>query len=208
VTLAKRNADFKLEKSEAIEAGVKQTVNDVFDYTLSLYRIVKRDLVTRDPEDPSRNLQIGRQASQGMELAWGAQLTPSLTWLGNVALLRARFEKFFVADEDGAVSYKGKKPINVPEKIANTWLSYKAGPLTTLAGVRHVGEQQGDLDNSYTFDAYSLVQASVTYAWEGYELTLRGKNLTDERYAAWNAGGDMVLIGEPASYEVSLYTRF
>lgn len=204
VTLSRRNADFKLEKSDSVEAGLKHAVSDDLDYTLSVYQITKKDLFMADPANPSNYLQIGEQSSKGVEFAWSANLTRSLNWKGNMALLKARFEKF----NEGAESYKGNQPTNVPEQVGNTWLTHDAGGIRTLLGLRYVGEQQQDLSNSYQFDSYMLLQAAITYKLSDYEITLRGKNLTDQRYVAWNPGDNMALIGEPRAYELALYSKF
>ncbi len=206
VTLAKRSEDFKLEKSRQSELGIKQSLWKGFDATWSVYQITKQNLVTRDPKDPTRNEQIGQQSSAGMELSWTLRPSRSWLWQGNIAILKASFDRFYAESQGLPVSYKGKKPTHVPEQVVSTWVDYEQGPFATQMGLRYVGERQADNLNSFAYSAYTLLHGALAYRTGNYEVALRGKNLSDQRYIQWGDGGDMALVGEPRSWELSLHT--
>ncbi len=206
VNLAKRSEDFKMEKSRQFELGIKQALNLGLDYTFSLYQISRQNLFTRDPKDPSRTEQIGQQSSQGAELALSWRPLRTLTWEGNISLLKAKFDTFYSQENNVPISYRGKKPSNVPEKVFNSSLDYHWKQLAILFGVRYISERQADFSNSFSYPAYTLVHSALTYKFESSEISLLGKNLTDKRYIQWGDGGDMALLGQPLSWEISLHT--
>src|SRR3546814_9801174 len=73
--LSPANKDFELSQGRQVEVGVKQTFwGDKGEWTLAAYHIRKKDLVTRDPNDPSLREQVGSQSSRGLELTVGVEL--------------------------------------------------------------------------------------------------------------------------------------
>src|SRR5690606_1561701 len=137
--------DFDLSVGKQWEVGIKQRFwDDQGEWTLAAYRIVKNGLLTRDIADPTKSVQIGQQSSRGLEATVGLDLG---AWRldANAAILRARYDDFVDASNGTAVSRNGNVPTDVPQRLANVWLSWHFQPhWTASAGLRYVGKRYAD----------------------------------------------------------------
>ncbi|HWQ93859.1 MAG TPA: TonB-dependent siderophore receptor, partial [Clostridia bacterium] len=211
VVLDESFRDFKLERGEMVEAGLKQSLwEERLQWTLAVYQIWKEDIVTRDPADSERNLQIGEQSSYGVELGLALRPVRSWTWGANVAVLDAEFDEFNVASGNEVNSYTGNTPPNVPEVVANLWTSYRL-PWNIEVGalVRYVGEVEANNANTIQLPDYVTLDLFASYRYKQVEFGLRARNVLDEEYSAWSVGdGAQVLLGAPLSVEGSICFRF
>ncbi len=106
---------------------------------------------------------------------------------------------------------QGNTPPNVPETVANLFATWRlsALPVTLSLGARHAGHLYTNNANTVRVNGYTTVDGSVTWRLTNGELSLRGRNLTDELYADWGgSSATQVLIGAPRSFEVSYIARF
>lgn len=202
--------DFDLTTGEQWEVGSK------FDFldgrgsaTLAAYQIERKNLVTNDPNNPGETLPVGKQTSTGVELAASLRVTPKLLAEGNFAWVDAEYDEFNETVGGASVSRAGNSPSNVPDKVGNLWLTYDVAPRWQLgADARYVASAYADAANSLSVPSYTLFGAFVGYELaEDTQLTLRGRNLTDEVYAR-QAGTTMLYLGAPRSFEAALQTRF
>lgn len=203
--LSSVNRDVDLAKGEQLELGVKQQYwQGRLQTTLALYRIVKHDLLSREPGGAQR--QVGEQSSQGLEFELYAELSPSLSVDVNMALADARYEEFASASAD----YRGKTPRNVAEKTANLWLRWQFFPRWNAgAGLRYVGERYADHGNTSKLPAYRVVDASLSWqVSEAVQLSLRGKNLSDSHDYVLAPYGEQWILGEGRAAELGLSWRF
>ncbi|WP_285261096.1 TonB-dependent receptor [Halopseudomonas bauzanensis] len=201
---------FDLSKGEQWEVGSK------FDFldgrgaaTLALYQIVRRDFAVRDSTDPNLTVQAGQQTSRGIELAGRLQVTPVLLVEANYAYVDAEYDEFNEAMDGVSVSRKGNRPINVPDSVANLWLSYSLTPALELgADMRYVDSVYADNANTLKAPSYTLYGAFTRYRVDEHTtITARLRNLTDEIYAK-QAYGEQYYMGAPRSVDVSLDLRF
>ena len=201
---------FDLSKGEQWEAGSK------FDFldgrgsaTVALYQIVRRDFAVRDSSNPNLTVQAGQQTSRGIELAGKLQITPQLLAEANYAYVDAEYDEFNEAAGGVSVSRKGNTPINVPDNVANLWLTYEITS-AWAAGVdaRYVDSVFADNANAIKAPAYTLYGAFARYRIDEHTaVTARVRNLTDEVYAK-QAYGTQYYMGAPRTFEVALDTRF
>jgi iron complex outermembrane recepter protein len=209
VILGPESRDFELARSHMWEDGAKVTVLDGrLDFTAATYRIVKTNLTTTDPDDSTRTIQIGKQSSRGVELS--AVARPVDQWLveANIAALNARYDLFF----EGATSRAGNLPPNVPELVFNVGTTVR--PTQRLeAGLwlTRVGRRTADTTGSVSAPPYTLIEPFVRIAFGRMaDLTVRVKNLTDERYVEWATrafGVTNVYFGEPRRVAATLRLR-
>ncbi|MFH6600674.1 TonB-dependent receptor [Ectopseudomonas khazarica] len=202
--------DFDLTKGRQLEVGSK------FDFlagrgsaTLAAYRIERENLATRDPANPGQTLAVGKQSTLGLEIAAALRVTPRLLAEANLAWLDAQYDAFNENVAGQSVSRKGNTPTNVPDQVANLWLTYDLAPRWQV-GVdsRYVASVYADAANQLKAPAYTLFGAFVSYRVDAdSRLTLRARNLTDEVYASW-ASSDMLFLGAPRSFELALQSRF
>ncbi|SDV51197.1 TonB-dependent receptor [Chitinasiproducens palmae] len=195
-----------------IEVGVKQTfLGGRGDWTLAFYEIVKRNLLSADPADPTQVMPVGRQSSRGVEASVGMALANDWRVDANLALLRARYDDFVDSSGGAAVSRAGNVPTDVPQQLANVWVSWRFAPQwTSTAGLRYVGRRFADNANTLSMGSYATVDASVAWRWRpDTTVTARVYNLFDKRYAQtayYNA--TQWLLGNDRRVELVLDHRF
>jgi iron complex outermembrane receptor protein len=202
--------DFDLTKGRQLEVGSK------FDFldgrastTVAAYKIERENLATRDPANPGQTLPVGKQSTLGVELATALRITPRLLAEANVAWIDAQYDEFNESVSGQSVSRKGNTPSNVPDQVANLWLTYDLTSHWQVgADSRYVASVYADAANQLKAPAYTLFGAFVSYRLDADSLlTLRARNLTDEVYASW-ASSDMLFLGAPRSFELALQSRF
>ena len=202
--------DFDLTKGRQLEVGSKF---DFFDgrasTTVAAYKIERENLATRDPANPGQTLPVGKQSTLGVELATALRITPRLLAEANLAWIDAQYDEFNESVGGQSVSRKGNTPSNVPDQVANLWLTYDLTSHWQVgADSRHVASVYADAANRLKAPAYTLFGAFVSYRLDADSLlTLRARNLTDEVYASW-ASSDMLFLGAPRSFELALQSRF
>lgn len=210
--LSPANKNFDLSKGKKIEVGVKQTFWDnKGQWTLAAYHIRKDNLVTRDPNDPALRIQVGEQSSRGLEATLGVELTPAWRVDLNAVALRARYDDFSESVNGASVSRNGNVPTDVPERVANAWVSWKFAPQwTASAGVRYVGKRYADAANRIEMAGYTTTNLALQ--WEprrDLSLALRAFNVFDKQYAETAYYNQTQwLLGEGRRVELSANYRF
>lgn len=201
---------FDLSEGEQWEAGSK------FDFlegrgsaTVALYQIVRRDFAVRDSSNPNLTVQAGQQTSRGIELAGKLQITPQLLAEANYAYVDAEYDEFNEAVGGVSVSRKGNTPINVPDNVANLWITYDiTSDWAAGVDVRYVDSVFADNANSVEAPAYTLYGVFARYRLDEHStVTARVRNLTDEVYAK-QAYGSQYYMGAPRTFEVAVDSRF
>ena len=129
----------------------------------------------------------------------------------NVALLRARYDNFTESVGGVPISRNGKVPTDVPERLANLWLSWDVQPDWTLSGgLRHVGQRYADNANTLKLPAYTTADVAVQWRVQpATTLTLRGFNVFDKYYftTAYYTNTQW-FVGEGRRVELTLNHRF
>lgn len=183
--LSPANSAFDVSTGKQAEIGIKQTFwNDRGDWTLAAYTIKKNNLLSRDVNDPALRVQVGERSSKGVEGTLSLALTPTVQLDANVALLRARYDDFHETVGGVAVSRNGNVPTDVPERLANLWLSWQFQPDWTLSGgLRHVGKRYVDNANTLMLPAYTTTDLALQWrATSDTTVTLRGFNVFNKHY--------------------------
>lgn len=177
------NQAVKPERGESYEAGVKYLPKS-FDgqFNVAVYEATKKDVVDVIPGSNQVN-QIGEIRNRGVELGAVANVTESLTLIGNLAFLDSEITK----DQDQ--NQVGKTPAQVADMIGSAWAKYQFfdGALDGLSiggGVRYIGETYGDNFEQNKVPSYTLYDATVSYRFADYKLQVAAKNLFDKEYVA------------------------
>jgi len=203
------NAAFDLTTGTSAEAGIKSTLfGDRVDLTLAGYRIEQDNIITRDPSDFNISIQGGRRSSQGVEVAASAAVTSQLRIDASYTTLDSRFDELL---EAGGVNRAGKTPPGTPETIANLFAVYslRAAPLTLSGTVRHEGPTFLDNANTVRVNGHTTLDASLGYRFKVGELTLRGRNLTDQLYAdSASPAISQVVLGPPRTVDLTFTLRY
>lgn len=204
--------DFDLSTGRQVEIGSKA---DFFDgrltTTAAVYQIVRKDFPVTDPNNANATIQAGQQTSRGLELAASLRITPALLAEGNFAWVDAEYDDFNEKVGAVVVSRKGKTPVNIPDRVANLWLTYDfSSQWQGGVDARYVSSVYANNANTLWVPSYTLVGAFVKLRLdERTSVTARVRNLTDEVYARFiHQSNTQYYLGEPRSVELALDTRF
>ncbi|QXI25725.1 TonB-dependent receptor [Pseudomonas vanderleydeniana] len=201
-----------------VSTGKQWEVGSKFSYldgrgsaTAAAYHIVRRDFAVTDPQDPTNTLAVGQQSSRGIELASSLRITPRLLAEGNFAWVDAQYDEFNEKNAAGVVvSRKGNTPTNVPERVANLWLTYDFDP-RWQGGVdaRYVAKVYADSANTQYVPGYTLYGSFLSYKLDSHTtVTGRVRNLTNQVYAEFAHVSPAYYLGTPRTFELAVQTRF
>ena len=212
LTLSLSQSQFTLARARQVEVGAKATAFDGrVEGTLALYEIIKKDLLTPDPTNPTVSQQVGRQSSRGVEVAVTAWLVPEVLRIdANAAILRAKYDDFRQSFAGQIVNYRGFVPVNVPQQVSNVWATWRVLPQwEARAGVQYVGKTYGDNLNFTVRSRYAVLNASLDYkVTENVKFSLRGFNLTDAIYVPTGSYVTQAIVGQPRRVELAASVRW
>jgi iron complex outermembrane receptor protein len=207
--ISQANLNFDLTTGDSWEGGVKSALaGGRLESTASVFTITQDDILTRDPNNANLTIQGGTQKSTGVELTVAASLTPRWRVDANATFMDARFEQLV---EAGGVSRAGNVPPNVPERLASVWTAYDLArlPLTFAGGLRYQGRFFANNANSTEVSGFTVLDAQATWRARAGDITLRGKNLTDNFHAVWSGSSiNQVQLGAPRTIDLTYHVRF
>ncbi|WP_460116359.1 TonB-dependent receptor [Pseudomonas sp. H2_D02] len=205
-------SDFDLSTGRQFEVGSK------FDFldgrgsaTAAAYRIVRKNISVPSSTVPNTTEQAGQQTSTGIELAASFKITPKLLAAGNFSWVRAEYDEFNETIAGVVFSRKGKNPVNIPDRVANLWLTYDVAPDWQLgADVRYVSSVYANTANTTWVPSYTVYGLSMTHDLDKHvQVSARLRNLTDEVYARFiHQSNTQYYVGEPRSLEIAVQWKY
>lgn len=205
-------SDFDLSTGRQFEVGSK------FDFldgrgsaTAAAYRIVRKNISVPSSTVPNTTEQAGQQTSTGIELAASFKVTPKLLAAGNFSWVRAEYDEFNETIAGVVFSRKGKNPVNIPDRVANLWLTYDVAPDWQLgADVRYVSSVYANTANTTWVPSYTVYGLSMTHDLDKHvQVSARLRNLTDEVYARFiHQSNTQYYVGEPRSLEIAVQWKY
>lgn len=171
---------FDPEESLMYEAGVRSYwFDNALNVNLSLYHMVKENILQTDPDDDTRLVSYGKVRSQGVEVDMLADLTEN--WTANVsyAYNDTRVKQAY----DGITNSVGTRFSNAPHHQLGLWTRYDITALNSSVGfgADHVSEQYNQ--SGQIVKAYTVFDASWQTRWQQWQFQLNVKNLFDKEYA-------------------------
>ncbi|MEH2473278.1 iron complex outermembrane receptor protein [Nitrobacteraceae bacterium AZCC 2161] len=207
ITLSTANKDFELASGKQVEVGVKQSFwGGRGEWTLAGYQIVKNNLLTPVPGNPTKVQQVGQQSSRGVEASVGLLLDYGWRIDANTAWLRAKYDDFV---QSTTVNFAGNVPVNVPQQVSNIWVTWAFAPnWSVYSGVQIVGETWADSANTLKIPRYTLVNGGLQWKPDARTtMALRVYNLFDTIYAT-SGDTSQWTLGRPRTAELSLNVKF
>jgi iron complex outermembrane receptor protein len=203
-------ATYDAEIGQQTEAGVKyEFVKDRLNSTLAIFDLKRENILTADPNDPTREVLTGRQKSRGLEFDVAGTLAPNWKLIASYTYLDA------TVDSDNALPV-GDFLSNVPRHHASAWSTYEfqAPTLHGLgvgAGLYYVGAREANLPNTYRLPSYVRADAALYYQFGRWRTQLNLTNLFDRRY--YTGGSASVFnytlaASQPFSAQLTLAYRF
>lgn len=202
---------FDLSTGRQVEAGMKHVFWGARgQWTLAVYDIVKRKLLTSDPLIPTIQVQVGQQSSRGVEASLFLEPVDGLSITLNGALLRARYDDFAESVGGPLFQRDGNRPSNVAARSANAFISWEfAKGWVADGGVSHVGKRYQDAANTRVVPAYTLTDIGLRHQLvEAASLALRVRNIFNETYARATYGTTQWVLGDPRTVEATLHVGF
>lgn len=170
----------KPERSESVEIGIKfqPSRTDAY-FNLAAYQVSKENLTRTNAV--GELTQIGEVRNRGLEFEAVANVTNSLTLIGNIGMIDSVIRK------DTNASYVGNTPSQIADKIASLWTHYRFldGILDGLrigGGARYVSGTYADNTKTDKVPAYILFDATAGYRIGNYKFQVAAKNLFDKKY--------------------------
>ncbi len=124
----------------------------------------------------------------------------------NAAAYKNRFGDFIIEQEGGDIVLTGNRLPISPDQVFNSGTVFSpVRSVDITADIKHVGSVQVDQRNTFELNAYTLVDASVSWRRGPFRVTLAAQNIFDKEYF-WNgavSSGDSADIGRPRQVLVS-----
>lgn len=190
----------KPSTSKQYEVGLKyQPPGSTSLYSVALYDLTQKDVANRVVQQ-SYYEPAGKVHSQGIELEARSQVTERLNVIAGYTYNRVKFK-------DAIDGNNGNTPYLAPDQMATLWGQYDAGyGLNVGAGVRYIGKQWADNENTRRIPSVTLLDASVRMNLAQVAPTLKGayvqlnvNNLADRKYVAACYGTSYCYWGQERS---------
>jgi len=204
-------SSFDLSTGRQYEIGIKHIFwGGRGQWTLAVYDIVKKKLLTSDPLIPTIQVQVGQQSSKGIEVSLSLEPVEGLSLTLNGALLRARYDDFAESVGGELFQREGNRPTNVAAKTANAFLSWEfLEGWAVDGGVSYVGKRYQDAANTRVIPAYTLTDIGVRWQFvEAASASLRLRNVFNETYVRSTYGASQWVLGDPRAVEASIHLTF
>jgi len=171
----------KPEQSQQLEAGVKLNTDFGFAATFAAFEVKRRNVPVTDPANTFLNIQSSERRSRGFEA--DATYQPGANWsfLGSYAYTETEVLK------DTSAANIGQSLPGVPKHSGRVWAHYAfttgaAKGLSLGAGVYAASGQTIELGQAWKTGCYATLNASIAYEYDGWKVSVAGKNLANTRY--------------------------
>ncbi len=194
------------EISTNYEIGGKLSLNEGrLQIGLSLFQLIKENVPTRDPSDPSGpSLYIGEITAKGVELSsvgdlgGGLSLQGGITWLDAVVTRSNNTTAAAITPTPAATPLEGKRAANAPKFSAALWGVQRLSPSWRVGvGVRHQSKSFASTTNAVALPAYTVMDVGVFHESGPWSLTLSLRNVTGKKYYVSSTNDLGILPGAP-----------
>jgi iron complex outermembrane recepter protein len=189
------------------EVGLKSSLlGSRLNATLSLFDLVRNNVLTMDIAHPNFFVLSGQQRSQGVELETSTVLRTGWDLTAAYAYTFARIT------DDNSIPL-GTPTQNAPRNMFSFWTHYEiqrgwAKGVSFGLGTRYYSRQGGDLYNTFQLPPYGLTDASASYRRGPFHIQLNAYNLGDKRY--YTGSYDIVYVkpGSPRAVRMNVGWSF
>ncbi|QHL87518.1 TonB-dependent siderophore receptor [Nibribacter ruber] len=187
---------FEPLKTQQLEGGIKLGLfQDRLNLTTSYFRIKKSNISAVDPRDVNFRVQVGEILSEGAEVDVTGEILPGLNLIATYSFIDALIKS------DG-VTTSGTRFQNVSPHNFTFWTTYELqdGLLKGLGiggGFTSVQSRPGDINDTFRLPGYTKVEATIFYRAKRFNVSVNGKNLTDEYYYDGAQSATGIMPGAP-----------
>ena len=162
---------------------------------------------------------IGQSTSQGVELEMNYLPVKGLDLMANLGYLSTEITDFEVIGFTGeAVNNEGNQQGYSPEWNGNFSANYErklGSRITAFIGLDYIFQSEMFFapENTIKQDAYGLLNGRIGANYQGFEVSIWGKNITDEVYFSYGysvgaGAASFASYGLPATYGFTTTYRF
>lgn len=196
---------FKPQQAAQWEGGFKIDISNKLNATVSYYNIDVTNSTRNEVRDGMNFfVQDGEQRSKGFEVEVIGRPFAGFNYVASYGYNDNQFTK-------ANTSIEGKRAQGTPEHVVNLWASYvllngKAQGLGLGIGNSYVSDAFLDNANTFTLDAYNLLDATLFYNRPKYRISLKANNILDQEY--WVSDGYYARPQKPANFMVNVTYKF
>lgn len=198
------------------EIGSKYSLNQgKLQLGISLFKLIKENVPTRDPSSATTTLYVGEITSNGIEFSALGDLGDGLSLQGGVTLLDARVTRSnnttapAVTPAVTATALEGKRAANAPELMATLWTMKKINDQWRVGlGIRHQSESYASTTNAVELRSYTVLDAGLYHERGPWSLALNIRNLTDKNYYESSTNDLGILPGAPRLMQFTANYQF
>lgn len=215
--LAANNTANEPEITQNHEIGTKlDFMNGALSVTAALFNLERSNIKNTDPANPKRQINVGTQRTNGLELTANGRLPGRWDVSAGYAYLAGKMVESVATSSTlqlpvVAVPSLGKVPALTPRHSAFVWVMKELGNGFSLGGgLNYVGERFTSLTNRVTLPAYVTGDLAGNYKTGRYEIGVNLKNITDKKYFVSSHGSNdnLILPGAPRELQVTLRAKF
>jgi catecholate siderophore receptor len=200
------------------EIGAKLDFLDgALNLTAAVFNLERSGMKNTDPTNPARQINVGTQRTNGMELALAGKLPGRWDISAGYAYLDGRMTKSLATVNSlqlpvgAAMPVQGKVAALTPRHSAFVWLMKDLGHgLSAGGGVNYVAARYASLSNLVTLPSYVTADLAASYKTERYELSVNLKNITGRKYyvSAHGSVDNLIMPGPGRELQVMLTAKF
>jgi catecholate siderophore receptor len=199
LSLATNNDELKPETTANYEGGVKfEILRGKLSSTISAFHLMRNNIKTTDPVDPTRLILSGEQRTNGIEVSFSGRLARGLDLYGGYAWLDARILKS--NSVTSGVAIQGRRPGQVPLHSGNIWAAYQfRNGFGFGSGVIYNADRFVANDDLVTLPGYTRVDATIFLKKRHYDIALNLRNVGNITYSENAHANFAIYPGAPIS---------
>lgn len=208
LTLSTSSADLPPQVTTNYEGGAKfSSFGDKLISSIAVYDLDRTNILQVNPINPNQLLNVGEQRTIGSTLSFQGSVTPHWLVYGGYAWQNAEIVNS--PTTFNGVSYKGKRPNDVPVNSGSLWTTYNFGNgFGAGGGFIFNTDSFAANDNLIQLPGYTRLDALFFYRKRHFDLDAHLNNLTNTRYYD-TAHSDLEFFpGAPISGSITLKYRF
>jgi catecholate siderophore receptor len=200
------------------EIGAKLDFLDgALNFTAAVFNLERSGIKNTDPANPARQINVGTQRTNGLELTLAGKLPGRWDVSAGYAYLDGRMVKSVATVSSlqlpiGApMAVQGKVAPLTPRHSAFLWLMKDLGHgFSAGGGLNYMAARFASLTNLVTLPSYVTADLAGSYKTERYELALNLKNIANKKHyiSAHGTVDNLILPGPPRELQVTLRAKF
>jgi catecholate siderophore receptor len=200
------------------EIGAKLDFLDgALNFTAAVFNLERSGIKNTDPANPARQINVGTQRTNGLELTLAGKLPGRWDVSAGYAYLDGRMVKSVATVSSlqlpiGApMAVQGKVAPLTPRHSAFLWLMKDLGHgFSAGGGLNYMAARFASLTNLVTLPSYVTADLAGSYKTERYELALNLKNIANKKHyiSAHGTVDNLILPGPPRELQLTLRAKF